>query len=112
MWRPADPESSLTRASLLGSSVEKMVKEAPLRRCDAECEQKAVTNECDFGLLAELHAMSARMVELEESLKEMGESMKKFESHRQSHFDLRQRVLSHECEIRLGKSAEGRRCAD
>ncbi|KAJ5602090.1 hypothetical protein N7510_011624 [Penicillium lagena] len=50
-------------------------------------EQSIAANDGGFGLLAEMRAMHAKMTGLNDKIK-------KLESHRQSHLDLRQRAIS------------------
>ncbi|KAJ5161677.1 hypothetical protein N7492_007069 [Penicillium capsulatum] len=77
-----------------------MAREAPSLQYDAE--QGIVANEGGFSFLEELRRMRAQ-------IEEMNEKTKKFESHRQSHLDLRQRVISAWVRDALHKDTERRK---
>ncbi|KAJ5128138.1 hypothetical protein N7448_008917 [Penicillium atrosanguineum] len=77
----------------LDACVNKMVREAPSLRYDAE--QRIAANEGGFGLLAEL--------------REMNDKINRLESHRQGHLDIRQRAISTWVRDALSKDTERRK---
>ncbi|KAJ5303935.1 uncharacterized protein N7443_003595 [Penicillium atrosanguineum] len=98
----------------LDACVNKMVREAPLLRYDAE--QRIAANEGGFGLLAELREMNDKInrleshgQKLESHCQKLESHCQKLESHRQSHLDIRQRAISTWVRDALNKDTERRK---
>ncbi|KAK2796183.1 hypothetical protein FQN52_000161 [Onygenales sp. PD_12] len=83
----------------LDACVKKMVREAPAMQYDAE--QRLAANEGGFGLLE-------RLMRLEAHCQIQDDTIKKPESHRQSHLNIRQRAISTWVRDALHKPTERR----